>query len=193
MLCIPSLLVLDDIYPDPDVIRMDALASPLVAHPELHKGRRSPSRDIFEAHIALFEKLLGMKFVSGYTCFQVCVAGDQLVYHSDQQSHAAVVFLTPNAPPESGTSFYRSKLTGVRSAPTAAMAEKIGVTPEQLERDTYGGKLLDRTAWTEVDRIGNVYNRMAIWDARLIHGASDYFGSTAQDGRLFEMFFFDMK
>lgn len=189
----PSILVFDDFYPDPAIKRESALDDDLQEHPELHKGRRGPAQQIPALMQEFFEDSLKATFVDGYCCYQLCVAGDQLVYHSDQQSHAAVVFLTPGAPPDTGTSFFRSKETGIRWAPTLEMAQERRMSPAELEQRTYGGKLLDRTAWQEVDRVGNVYNRLAIWNAKLIHGATEYFGSTPQDGRLFEMFFFDMR
>lgn len=40
--------------------------------------------------------------------------------------------------------------------------------------------------------MGNVYNRLAMWDARLVHAATDYFGTDINNSRLFQMFFFDV-
>ena len=40
---------------------------------------------------------------------------------------------------------------------------------------------------------GNVFNRLVIFDARLIHSAGDYFGHNIETGRLFQMFFFDAR
>ena len=36
-----------------------------------------------------------------------------------------------------------------------------------------------------------MFNRLVIWDAHLIHSATDYFGHSPETGRLFQMFFFD--
>ena len=65
-----------------------------------------------------------------------------------------------------------------------------------LEKKYIGSEhndFLDSTKWEEIDRIGNKFNRLAIWDARLIHAASQYFGQNVYDSRLFHMFFFDVK
>jgi transcription antitermination factor NusA-like protein len=70
-------------------------------------------------------------------------------------------------------------------------AQNFGVPVEELERRTYGGKLLDRNAWELVDTVGNVFNRLVIFDSKLIHAASEYFGSNIHDSRLFHLFFFD--
>ena len=40
-------------------------------------------------------------------------------------------------------------------------------------------KHLDPTPWEKVDVVGNVYNRLVIWDAHAIHQASQYFGYAA--------------
>ena len=48
----------------------------------------------------------------------------------------------------------------------------------------------DLTKWTLVDRIGNVYNRMVIFNAKQYHCSLDYFGTNKENGRLFQVFFF---
>jgi len=42
---------------------------------------------------------------------------DPLVWHHDTQSYAAAVYLTPDAPPQSGTSFWRDRVHGCRRRP----------------------------------------------------------------------------
>lgn len=202
-----SIIVVDHAYFYPEALRADALGTPMTRHPERHKGERGPEEPIDEPHRQLFEHLTGEAVGSGYSCVQLCLAGEPLVYHSDHQRWAAVAFLTPDAPVASGTSFFRSRLTGIERAPDedvlADERERMRVLPgdigepawlrdvASLERDTYAGKLLDRTAWEEVDRVGNRFGRLVVWDARLIHAATDYFGSTVLDGRLFRMWFWD--
>ena len=50
---------------------------------------------------------------------------------------------------------------------------------------------LDPSKWEVIDKIGNKYNRFAMWDASLIHAATSYFGKSKESGRLFHMFFFN--
>jgi hypothetical protein len=125
--------------------------------------------------------------------FQICMAGDQLVYHSDMQSYAAVVFLNPAAPVEAGLRTVRSKLTKLRRPPTEKDAKALNTDINTLMWLTYENKLLDGTAWDTVDLIGNVYNRIVLWDAQLIHAAADYFGHDDETSRLFQIFFFDVE
>ena len=50
---------------------------------------------------------------------------------------------------------------------------------------------VDRTPYELVDTVGNVFNRLVIWDAGLIHSASEYTGWDIASSRLFQIFFFD--
>ena len=43
------------------------------------------------------------------------------------------------------------------------------------------------------DKIGNVFNRLVIFDGGLIHSGNDYFGHSRETGRLFQIFFFNEK
>jgi hypothetical protein len=42
-----------------------------------------------------------------------------------------------------------------------------------------------------VDQLGNVYNRLVIFNAAYLHSAVDYFGFNKENSRLWHMFFFD--
>ena len=144
------------------------------------------------------ESILGAKIPEwtkhGYNgVFQYCPADTPIVYHADVQSYAAVVYLTPNAPYEAGTSLFASKkIKGYRRP----AQEQDGLTKEEANSINdliFGGNLLDKTAWELVDVIGNVYNRLAIWDSHLLHAASCYFGTELKNSRLFHMYFFDIE
>jgi hypothetical protein len=116
-------------------------------------------------------------------CFQVCLSGDQLVYHTDLQQYAGIIFLTPDAPPQCGTSFFRSKKTQDRVVP---------VSHPNFQQVFQGG-FLDSTNFDLIDKVGNVYNRLVIFHGHMIHSASEYFGQSKENGRLFQIFFFDLE
>lgn len=185
---IPSFAVVDNFYDDPDSIRNFALKQELIEHPSRHKGRRTDATFLFPGLKERFEEIIGSK-IKGWNsfdtngCFQYCIGGDQLVYHTDLQDYAGVLFLTPDAPPESGTQFYRSKYT-----------KKMKADRKTDEFDiTFKGGFLDPSHFDVVDVVGNVYNRLVLFDSRLIHAASSYFGTTKENGRLFQLFFFDLE
>lgn len=195
---VPKILVSDDFYEKPDAVRQFALQQQFQFNEKYHKGRRTNKQFLFPGVKERFEKLLQRRITvwdnhAHNGVFQICMAGDQLVYHSDLQSYAAVVFLTPNAPLQAGLRTVRSKLTKLRRPPTEQDAKAANVDTTTLLSLTYGNKLLDGTAWDTVDLIGNVYNRLVIWDAQLIHAAADYFGHDNETSRLFQIFFFDVE
>lgn len=183
--------VIDNFYADPDAVRRTALATAKQADLRFWKGKRSqplPNLD----HLRLyFEDLIG-ESLKLRSHFHVCTSADPLVYHCDTQEWAAVVFLTPDAPPECGTTLWRSKRTGLRRWPLESDTVGTGKTIQQLGDETVNGdSLLDETKWKRVDQIGNVYNRLVVWRGKMFHSASKYFGSDESNGRLFQLFFFD--
>ena len=151
-------------------------------------GNRTLIHHHFKGVRTHFEKLLGSKILDGEDIggweyqpngtFQHCMAEDPFVIHADDQQWAAMVYLTPDAPPECGTSMYRHKDSG-------RDAIRDG------DWDVFKGNFYDATPFELVDKIGNKYNRCVIMDARLIHAASEYFGDNIKNDRLFQIYFFN--
>jgi len=189
----PVVYIIDNFYQDPDSIRQLALNTKKNADLRYWKGKRSyplPQEQI--SHLKpFFENILHEKISNLRSHFHVCNVEDPLVYHSDSQRWAGAIFLTPDAPPEAGTSLWKSKNSGMRTSPTIEEANKRGITLKELVDLTYKNALLDETKWENIDRIGNVYNRCAIWRGNLNHSASKYFGHDDQSARLFQLFFFE--
>lgn len=187
--------VQDDFYTDPDAVRKLALEQEFHPGPKYYKGFRTGTKYLLPGLKERFEQLLHVQITNWDMptngVFQYCPADTPIVYHSDHQTYAAAVYLTPNAPVMAGTNFYRSKATGLRAAPTTGDSVRTGKSPQLLEQETYGGKLYDKTAWELVDQVGNVYNRLVLWNAKLLHAAGAYFGSEPVNSRLFQLFFFD--
>jgi hypothetical protein len=182
----PTFTVVDNFYEDPDYIRKFALSLTFNEHTDYHKGKRTDECYRFPGLKESLEKILNCKITNWdkygtNCCFQTCIAGDQLVYHTDGQEYAGVLFLTPDAPPNTGTSFYRSKYT-----------KKMYASDSDFSTVFKNG-FLDSTEFDLVDTVGNVYNRIVLFDAKLIHAASCYFGNSVENGRLFQLFFFDIE
>lgn len=183
---VPSFVVSDNFYEDPDSVRNFALSLDFKAHENYHKGKRTDACYRFPGLKERFEELIGSK-ITGWdkygtnACFQYCIAGEQIVYHHDSQEYAGVLFLSPDAPPQTGTTFYRSRHT------------KTMKVSDADHGTVFQNGFLDPTAFDVVDVVGNVYNRVVLFDAKLIHAASCYFGTNLQNGRLFQLFFFDIE
>lgn len=191
----PETVVVDEFYMNPDDVRAFALAQGFHEDTRYFRGKRSTTRYLFPGLKERFGELLGKKITKweeypANGVFQYCIGGDQTVFHSDLQQYAAIIYLTPDAPPDSGTRLLRSKATKLRKVTPLTVA-RIGMELGQAEKLTYGDKLLDPTAWETVDSIGNVYNRLVLWHSQLIHAAGHYFGTNMNNGRLFQLFFFD--
>jgi len=185
---IPSFVVVDNFYEDVDSVRNFALTQEFHYNEKYHKGRRTNEVYKFDGLKERFESILNCKIRNWCNhdtngCFQSCIGGDQLVYHCDAQEYAAIIFLTPDAPPQSGTSFYRSKHT---------KKMKFNLYDENEFNIVFKNGFLDSTEFELVDVVGNVYNRLVLFDAKMLHAASNYFGNNLDNGRLFQIFFFDL-
>lgn len=193
-----TFLCVDNFYDDPDAVREFALKQDFQLHKEYHKGRRTDIVYRPEELKKKFEKLIGKRIISwdkyGVNgCFQYCTAEDAIVYHYDSQNYAGVIYLTPDAPPEAGTTFYRSKKNKLTKIMDNPHAEATGKSFDELHGETFATGFYDSTQFDVVDVVGNVYNRLVVWDALTLHAATKYFGTDLHNSRLFHLFFFDVE
>ena len=194
----PNVIVIDDFYKNPDEIRNYAL-SLTYELPENHGAvgyRCERDKKILDGTKEFFEKILDCKISNGnklgqwgYStngCFQWCNAKTPIVYHADSQQYAGIVYLTPNAPPSCGTSFFRHKKYKIQNSSVFSKSDWYKSDLNYKEHH------LDKTQWEIVDSIGNVYNRLVIFDAQYIHAVTEYFGEDINNSRLFQLFFFNL-
>ena len=178
------IVTVDDFYDDPISVREKALELEFYRDDSLFHGQRTYER-FAESHIRdAFSSLLGTSVTrwdehAMNGVFQLCTASDPLVYHADMQRWAGIIYLSPDASPTTGTSFYQHLRSDSRSVRDGDPA------------NIFAGGYFDGTRFREIDRIGNVFNRLVLFDAGLIHAASAYCGEQSADARLFQMFFFD--
>lgn len=175
-----NLVIAENFYDNPDDVRRFALSQPFDVQGNYPGRRTAPfMNDSMKAAISNLVTHSGSITNWHEDCrftgaFQLCTAQDRTWIHADSfNTWAGVCYMTPDAPVSGGTSLYRHKATGNR--------EKIDVDYESY----------DYTKWEEVDRIGNIYNRIILYRGNMFHASVDYFGSTFEDGRLFQTFFFD--
>ena len=186
----------DNFYEDPHAVRELALGATYFEG-EGAVGSRTRKQFLFEGVKERFEEIMGKKILEttpdgmGWRDggingrFQTCSAGTPLVYHCDSQMWAGMVYLTPDAPPQCGTTFFRHKNTKIRH--NSEINWEAGQGLEVFNQNTF----LDGTPYEPIDKIGNVFNRLVIFDGGLIHSASEYFGWDLHSSRLFHMFFFN--
>jgi hypothetical protein len=186
----PTAIIIDDFYSNPDEVREFAL------NQEYFEGgigrgfigRRTQGQFLFPNLKERFEQILGKKIIKweDYEMngkFQIAWAGEPLVWHCDSQVYGGMLYLTPNAPFQCGTTLYAHKKTRARTYYDEGWNVEWG--------DENGTTHLDGTPWEPVDVLGNVYNRLVLFDGSCIHSASEYFGHKPYNARLWQMFFFD--
>jgi len=178
------IFVVDDFYTDPYKIREYALGVEYSPDIRYYKGSRSTQQHIFQGTKEIFESIIGEKiqrFHEHGMCgrFQICTSEDPIVYHNDDQKWAAMIYLSPDAPFSTGTKLLANKFSKARSA------EDEGYI------NAFDGGFFDSTKFEIVDNIGNVFNRLIIFNSKCIHAASQYFGQDKNSGRLTHLFFFD--
>jgi len=96
-----------------------------------------------------------------------------------------MVFLTPDSPPSCGTSFFRHKETKIHHN------SQIDWSSSQELKVFNQKTFLDGTPYERIDQVGNIFNRLVIFDGGLIHSASEYFRWDINTSRLFHIFFFN--
>lgn len=183
----PRVWVVDNFYQDPMAVRDFALKQEYLegGFGRGFIGRRTFNQYLFPGLKERFEQIIGKKITKWEEHgmngrFQCSYAGEPLVYHADDQRWAGMLYLTPDAPPSCGTSTFAFKGTQIRHKDDPGFFDKFNPACT-----------LDATPYEPVDVLGNVFNRLVIFDAGTIHSASEYFGYNMENSRLWQMFFFD--
>jgi hypothetical protein len=113
--------------------------------------------------------------------FQYTTSRDRTWIHNDGWNNwAGVLYLTPNAPVNSGTGIFRFK-DGTRTVDEAEARGNKKIIDENSQ---------DYNKWELVDKVGNVFNRLVLFNSKQYHASLDYFGTNKENGRLFQVFFF---
>ena len=113
--------------------------------------------------------------------FQYTTSRDRSWVHIDGFNNwGGVLYMTPNAPLSSGTAFYKF------NDGSECQRDK-DILENSVETDTYSQ---DMTKWQQVDKVGNVFNRLILFNSKRFHMSMDYFGDSKENGRLFQVFFF---
>jgi hypothetical protein len=186
----PTSWIVDNFYEDPDQVREFALNQDYVegGFGRGFIGRRTEQQFLFPGLKERFEEIMGKTITKWEEHgmngrFQIAWSGEPLVYHCDSQKWGGMLYLTPDAPYQCGTTLYAHKKTRARTY----FDEGWDASWKDIPGDCH----LDGTPFEPVDVLGNVYNRLVIFDASAIHSASQYFGTIKENSRLWQMFFFD--
>lgn len=109
--------------------------------------------------------------------------------HSDEPYNdiTALVYLTQNIPIDCGTSLWMHKKTGLINPATLKDAKRLKMKFDDL-KNLLEEDSKKRSKWIEIDRIGNKFNRMVAYPSGAFHSATNHFGSSFKDGRIYQTF-----
>lgn len=195
--------ILENFYEDPDAVRTFALSQKyqfrheLKDVPYVFPGCRT--KDLSVINRPLFEKV-SKKIISLFhnaendymqwaisTNFQsVSEEYGQGVIHVDHNAvFAAVLYLSPDAPLDAGTSIFKPNSIFDEEKYEAALKAND-------KRFHNGDPKMDigyHSMFDEILRINNVYNTLILYEGRHYHAANKFFGKTLKDSRLAQVFF----
>jgi len=200
-----KIYIVENFYENPNKIRYIALQQGLYNH-GYQPGMRTLPCFNEEAHDKIVKTVGSFIYPSGdcYS-FQFNTQNDvswihtdtcpnEIIKNNDDRSFwAAVVYLTPNAPVQAGTTIYSDKKYNARNMKNIIFNNSHSRSKsEQIieELSTYSS---DMTKWHSETKIGNKYNRLVIYDASYYHQSSGYFGDSKENCRLLQVFFFSTK
>lgn len=195
--------VLENFYDDPDDIRRFALSQKYQFRHQLTNvnyvfpGCRT--KDISVINKPLYEKVSN-KIISLFhnsendlmrweitSSFQSVSAdyGSGVIHVDHDSIFAAVLYLSPDAPLESGTSLFKPN--------KSFDEEKYEWSLRENDKRFNAGQLVMDTSYhamfDEIVRINNVYNTLVLYEGRHFHAANQFFGETLKDARLTQVFF----
>ena len=113
--------------------------------------------------------------------FQYTTCRDRSWIHVDGFNNwAGVLYMTPDAPVSAGTGFYKYK-------DGTTYESDMKILDNKAEIDAF---CQDMTRWEQVDKVGNLFNSLILFNSKRFHMSLDYFGNSKGNGRLFQVFFF---
>lgn len=195
-----NIIIVDDFYPNPDIIRNTALN----ADYSKEDGRNWPGRDSIEEFLhtdikTVISDIVGtpVKTSPNNKCGHFRMTkehekGKQHI-HFDPNPNliwAGVLYLTPNIPKNSGTKFWKHKEYGWEQSPHMEEAEKRGVNNFNDMLNFFNTEGNDESKWDEVLNVTPKYNRLVLFNPWLFHSGGVPFGKYDHDCRLVQLFFF---
>lgn len=194
--------VIDNFYENPQAIRDFALKQDFVFRHEIAENipvyPGSRTKDLLELDEILYHKICE-KFTSVFhnfkhdlirwsisTSFQSVTEDFEYgIIHQDHDTvFAGVLFLTPNAPLNSGTSLFKENSSFNQENYIKSLKENDDRFKNNLKINSDYHNMFD-----EIVRVNNVYNSLIIYEGQHHHAANHFFGKTRETSRLTQVFF----
>lgn len=184
-------IIIDDFLDDPDYVRNVALNADYILTGNFPGARTYQCDGQYNQEIKnKLENILKTKIVEwnqhfdqktnkiidvDTSCFQLCLQNSTTWIHQDPNEYTGILYLTPNAPVDSGTGIYMHKKTGIYRHDEHRQIDDV-----------------DINNWQLISFSGNVYNRMFIFRGDLYHrSVVPGFGTDKYSGRITQTFFFN--
>jgi hypothetical protein len=111
--------------------------------------------------------------------------GHSWVHQDNNIAYAGILYLNPNVDPKYGTTLYKcNNVSKWESYMTTSEGYNILTTINAKENVKLYNEL-----FTPVDYVGNVFNRLVIYNGETYHKSTEYFGTDKHDSRLTQVFF----
>src|SRR5690242_10901017 len=195
--------IVEDFYENPDEIRLCALNLPFnlsegvtgwrtaAFHPP---GVKQRIEQRFRVKIKYWERDLNASEACNgvfLSAFSHGKRAERVGVHYDEPVHwmMLLIYLTPEAPRDAGTSFWQHRKTGLVCRPTKRDEQRLRIPTVELNRMLTLDSTI-RNRWREIDQVSNLYNRAVMFPAGLLHSATHHFGNNCSNGRLYQSFHF---
>lgn len=183
-----SIVIIDNFYEDPNAIREKVLKTCEFNVKGNYPGFRTDCLLDWKEFANIkerFENIVGKKikfWPQGYNAsFQYVTEDMHSWIHRDLTEWSAVIYMTPDAPLDAGTSTYMHKELKIEK-------DSEG-NDEEIKKLNDDSRNYDK--WYMVDSVGNKFNRCILFKGKRSHQSGTYFGKDKESGRLFQTFFFD--
>lgn len=210
-----DLHIVDDFLLDPGAYRAAALALPF--HQQRYAGQNYPGRQTdgsdCQAIMQRIANTLGrtIKFMSpdnGSCRISYADATARTDIHVDNESgdqfnfYAGVLYLNPPEQCQGGTTFWRHKPSGWQRRLPAADIRQAGYPgfkefqKQWLPNTTvqqFNTLQQQRDTWQALVEIPMRNNRLIVYQGHHFHSISNVFGDTPDNGRLVQLFFFEVQ
>lgn len=194
--------VVENFYEKPNVVRQFALNQKYQYCHEIPNinyvfpGCRTKDLATLNPHLfaEICKKLVSLFHISEHdymrwaitTSFQSVTAefGKGVIHTDHNTVFAAVLYLTPDAPLDSGTSLYKPNAQFDEAKYQAAILKNDDNFKANLPISYDYHHMFD-----EIVRVNNVYNTLILYEGAMLHAANQFFGDHLKNGRLAQVFF----
>jgi hypothetical protein len=201
-----SYAIIDDFYSDPDAVRdlglrlgkwMDVMSDGVYTY-----SRETANEFWSDDIVGQFESIIGAKLAFdprkmsfGVFSYYDAHASTELTTHFDDTEWSSIIYLVRAENCSGGLSFFRHRATGLMGPPDESTARSMGYSGRQEFLDNiYFPDKLRADAWEEIEHVPMMYNRMVLLrSGNLFHRATSGFGTTPDNARLTQRFFFNQQ